>query len=236
MGAKRQRTRAPGRPWAFKWSATDGGVVWKARVIEEWVAAYRLVPGTDGLPVVAELRIHPSEPGPHNIDQWSGNPESVPAGGLTARLLRRVPLGRESLELRDVIEKFRAEGFTDQMVDRLLGQHGMSVRGFLRKAPSRPGRRGRDDVYYAELALQYRKAIDRNSTTPVLDVAKELEWSPAKVRDAIHDARRRGLLTSSGPGRPGGELTPKAQAVLKDRLRRGTRGSEARGRKGRRKS
>jgi hypothetical protein len=34
------------------------------------------------------------------------------------------------------------------------------------------------------------------------------------VRDLLHEARRLGLLSSTGQGRSGGELTPKALAIL----------------------
>src|SRR5206468_7813862 len=70
--------------------------VWvEAAVNDQWMAAYRLVPGQHREPVIAELRIFPRErmngrpPG-----RWSaavlGIEANVPEGGISADLVRRV--------------------------------------------------------------------------------------------------------------------------------------------------
>ena len=56
--------------------------------------AYRLLQH-GGYPVIAELRLFPSETPKRGAGKWSGRIASVPTGGITARLLRSVPLGSD---------------------------------------------------------------------------------------------------------------------------------------------
>jgi hypothetical protein len=51
----------------------------------------------------------------------------------------------------------------------------------------------------------------------VADVARKRRKDAGWARSAVHEARERGLLTRSMWGSPGGELTPKAEALLKKR-------------------
>jgi hypothetical protein len=80
------------------------------------------------------------------------------------------------------------------------------------------GRRGRSDLFYAEIASAYVSlAADRAPIQRLRDRLEEEEglyFAEATVRDFVNQARRRGLLTPSPPGRPGGELTTKAQELL----------------------
>lgn len=52
------------------------------------------------------------------------------------------------------------------------------------------------------------------STRPVADLAAGMALSRERVRDLLHEARRRGFLTSAPRGRPGGSVTEKARALL----------------------
>lgn len=91
----------------------------------------------------------------------------------------------------------------------------------------RPGRRGRTDSYYLVWAVAYVERLAAGSRRPVKDLTERPPkvirgyvsdgeaTSEATVRDIIHQARVRGLLTGSPAGRPGGELTPKATQMLK---------------------
>jgi hypothetical protein len=77
----------------------------------------------------------------------------------------------------------------------------------------RPGRKGRPDVFYAELAKKYVELLEGTST-PTKDLAERLGYSPSSVRDFLHQARRRELLSPAVKGMAGGELTNKAMWLL----------------------
>jgi hypothetical protein len=140
----------------------------------------------DGQPVVEALVIRPSE--------------SLPPGGLTMRRMRSIRLGDLVKEARDRVFHF-AVPENEETADYM---------GFLKREP-RPGRRGRQDAFYASVALDYVSA----GTTPVKDMAKRRHLSQARVRDLVHEARRRELLSrSAGRGRAGGSLTEKAKSIL----------------------
>jgi hypothetical protein len=49
----------------------------------------------------------------------------------------------------------------------------------------------------------------------VADLASDYHLSRAQIRNLLHEARIRDLLTSAGRGRAGGELTTKAIGLLK---------------------
>ncbi|MGH9380853.1 MAG: hypothetical protein ACRD2Z_09610, partial [Thermoanaerobaculia bacterium] len=82
--------------------------------------------------------------------------------------------------------------------------------------PKRPrrGPKGWPDEDYARLADAYLKACESGSRSPVADVAAERGMTADALRQALHRARRRGLLTRQTTGRAGGELTPRARALL----------------------
>ncbi len=52
------------------------------------------------------------------------------------------------------------------------------------------------------------------SSSPTMDLAREMNINPSQARDMLHEARRRKLLTKTQRGRAGGELTEKALTVL----------------------
>jgi hypothetical protein len=79
----------------------------------------------------------------------------------------------------------------------------------------RPGRRGRSDLFYAEVAARYVE-FTRSSSTATKDLAGALQSSPSSARDLLSEARRRNLLTRPPvKGRQGGELTEKAIEILR---------------------
>jgi hypothetical protein len=122
----------------------------------------------------------------------------VPAGGLAARHLRRIP--------------FR------QRPPALITEGWRRIRAELRQVYRRQRTQERGDVRLAHVAKLYVEALQRGSRTQVVDVARQLGVPAAHVRDAVSAARRRGLLTATrSQGVPGGELTAKAQALLDQR-------------------
>jgi hypothetical protein len=108
---------------------------------------------------------------------------------------------------------------------QLLQPRGIKLGSEMRRR--RPGRAGRSDSFYLAWAVGYVERLGAGSRRPVKDLAEHPPkiirgyisdgnlTSEATVRDIIHQARERGLLTRSPAGRPGGELTPKAKQILK---------------------
>jgi hypothetical protein len=127
----------------------------------------------------------------------------VPAGGLTARQLRRATLGdltrRLGVGLMGNLLAATAPDTTHLADDD--------------QAQPRPGRAGRDDHFYAVWAARY---AERTAYTPrpIAELAEQTDRPIARVREYIAEARRRGLLTATTPGRSGGQLTDKAHALL----------------------
>ena len=168
----------------------------------------------EGQRVVATLTICPAPGPPVNgvrPGRLLGNrPEDgpVPVGGVTARLLRTVKVGKNA---DPVLEDYR------QWVEEWFGE---DARGeFDDHTPSsgtRPRRNRRpDDRYYAKLAREYA-ALAEMSTRPTTDLAKFRGESIERIRSHVHLARANGFLTDApGPGKAGGKLTPKAENVLK---------------------
>jgi hypothetical protein len=100
--------------------------------------------------------------------------------------------------------------------------------GAIEDAPRQAGQRRRRDrgfiALVAHLYLQ-RVKVGRSEPQagrlhPVKDVAAELGYSTAHIRDLVRQARTDGLLTPTTPGKAGGELTPEGRAWLDDYKRR----------------
>ncbi len=123
-------------------------------------------------------------------------PVSVPPGGLTARNLRRIPFGRHS---------------SPGLLNLIHAGAGRIVKSYGRR-----GRLGPGNARLARIASLYVEALNRRSRTQNVDVARQLKMEGSQVRDAIHLARQKGLLSSTRQrGVPGGELTPKAVELLR---------------------
>lgn len=86
----------------------------------------------------------------------------------------------------------------------------------------RPGRKGHNDYWYACLALDYVDAFARKPRAPIIELCKTIEpkqlagiGGQKAIKNRLTEARKRGLLTASPKrGKAGGELTPKAVALL----------------------
>jgi hypothetical protein len=73
---------------------------------------------------------------------------------------------------------------------------------------------GRDDLFYARLAAEYVQRLAAGSMSPVKDIARRRDKKQAHVRDWLHEARVRNLLSKSHPGERDGTLLPRAQDIL----------------------
>lgn len=190
-----------------------------------WIYEQRLT-RQDGAWVVAELRVFP-ESSQERSSMWDKDQVTVsnvsaelPRGGLTARLLREVRFGRgphsSLVELDTAFMNYvtaRQQRIAAEQRERRANERLLST-----AAPV--AARMKRDIALAETAKLYVEARRRGSRHPNLEVARVLKMKPEQVRDAIHRARTRGLLTSDGLKRQGaakGELTKKAEALLANR-------------------
>lgn len=193
-----------------------------------WRAAFRMrVQG--GAPVVAEVRVFPAPQerriNGHNLvaGEWEaevgGARAPAPAGGLSARVLRRVALQdalRLTMEKIAEIREHVGEEEADQFlagwgVDKLAG---WGLDKLATEASRRPGPAGRSDRFYAEVANAYVQIAAQPH--PVETLAGSMGRPTSHVRQLLNTARERGLLSAAPRGRAGGELTEKALAVLRD--------------------
>jgi hypothetical protein len=132
---------------------------------------------------------------------------------LTARLLREIPFGAVDAVARahmawwwHEFDKGRTEAARTAypLLDESI--EAIDVR--------RPGRRGRPDIEYAELALDYVKWLDAPDSGSLEIFAKSKFLSVSQIRNLLYEARQRDLLSKAPPGKPGGMLTNKALALL----------------------
>ena len=108
----------------------------------------------------------------------------------------------------------------------VLGRRGYSLAMIVTGRPdSKPGRRGRSDLFYAEIGDAHAAMIERGSRKPNVELAELLASSWEKpvaaeqVRDWLHAARSRRIVRRK-PG-PTWGLTEKGERVLNE-----TKGSE----------
>jgi hypothetical protein len=213
----------------FLWAEFGAPVheVWVESPLDsEWVAAFRLFE-QEGQIVIGELRIHPAEEKHAKPGRWSAETErlgisaQVPEGGLTARKLRQVRFDatrdfiREALaEVRKRQRREKDPAFAKATAEMLASFGGVYDVETVKRRP-KSGRRPWPDEEYAGLAARYVGKVQSGSARPIAELAKELHYSPARIRQALLTARRRGLLTDTRRGRAGGELTGKALAILR---------------------
>lgn len=158
-----------------------------------------------GFAVEAAVVVHPS------LGRWMREgkpPRDASAPPVTARFLRRVPVGEiQDIARRAILEKGGLVA-SPETVERWS-------RAF--QEVKRPGRAGRDDRAYAEVASLYVAKLETGPRTALRDLARELNYNDSQVRNMLYTARRRGLLTAALPGRAGGHLTEKAFTLLEPR-------------------
>lgn len=125
----------------------------------------------------------------------------MPSGGITTRLLRDLHTGELIAALRAAARQAKRYVGVEVKIEK----------------PNRVGRRGREDLYYAEVAAAYVDALG-NTPHAAAHVASANHLSPSQLRNLLTAARKRGLLTDAPKGRPGGELTPLAKRLLSESM------------------
>lgn len=165
---------------------------------------------------------------PMRATPWSADANDVPPGGIPGRLMRAINpgqllflAGKCAAELAPSMSA-AAEHFADS--DPGLSSFYRTVvdRGQALASPAkRTGRRGNGIDHYLLWAVRYHEKTAAGVAHPIKELADEHDETTTNyVRDTITDARRRyGLLTTSGQGRAGGQLTPLALDLIAERTR-----------------
>ena len=198
-----------------------GPVVGAVDLDNGYRVAVRVVP-KDGNPVVAEVRLYPSEPKAPAWGSWSGEPESVRGRGLSPTSIRDIRFGEIFTE---VLRRIRSpEAFSDtrlgydwmDWVD-VLTSGGFDTTKMDKVEPAR-GRPPLADEELALVALRYDRAmvegvnpirfiIDQSGLDPVLD--------RGRTTQRVSKARKRGFLSPApAKGVKGGEITADGLKVL----------------------
>jgi hypothetical protein len=145
--------------------------------------------------------------------------EEIPAGGLVSRLLRQIPVHAHVRAIaermqrpyqRQTLEVLFAETEVEGALDAMLA-------GPRAPASPRRGRRPVAEETLLQVAAAYSEATKAGSPRPVEEAAARLAMTMPRARDYVHRARGRGFLTPAEWGRSGGQLTPKAHALLRPR-------------------
>lgn len=143
------------------------------------------------------------------IDEDDGH--ETPGKGISATLIRNLPW-TQLLEMcrRSAIAAADSNKGLSEWMD-----HDLPDIESIQGAVVRPGRAGRDDLFYAQIANTYLELIEEGDLRPIDTIASLEQYSRDTVAGWIKTARKRGLL-SSPPGRrvAGGDLTEKAKRIL----------------------
>jgi hypothetical protein len=201
-------TKTPRREWDPQRNIleTPLGNGW---MVQEWFEVQ------DGRRIVAMLTICPAPPsGRVRAGRRLGErpPDApVPAGGITARLLRLVHVGGSTAE--PVIADYRRwikQQFGADALARLDARRGRPARHRKKAVRNRRAR----DRFYAELARDYVALHDSGHRSPTATLAAMRDVTIEKMRSHIHLARANGLLSDTVRGKRGGTLTRKALDAL----------------------
>lgn len=167
----------------------------------EWTAEAEITL-EEGVWTVSSLRVVP-----RSAEWRDGVPHLVPGGtppgGITQTLLRRIAPSEiapavAAVKLNDgrrLVDFTEGEGTSQSMRRR------------------RPAKTRLRELDYAIWAERYVEACV-TSRRPIEALAKSHAFSKTHVRDIVARARDLSLLTRPPAGKAGGELTPKARALL----------------------
>jgi len=204
----------PLTPGRFRLSQVHVENVWVMSDLGNgWVVAYRLVAQGSNF-VIGEVRVYPLETqamlnlktgrtraSPVDAAWWSGNVKgvraSVPPGGISSRILKRVTVGAHITDAREVFKQLdaraRTKGRASSVLEAIASRYGVTdLRRPQRIGSSESGPRGLPRSVYVRTAQAYLAHL--KGGRPVQDAARELGETPQKVRDRILRARRMGIL------------------------------------------
>ena len=143
-------------------------------------------------------------------------PRAVP---LTAHLFQHVPLGALERVARAWITDFMAEWAKAVQSSAAPMNPGLQNWYDQFTEAGRVNREDRSerDERIAKLSKRYVETLDFPQQADLL--AREFDYSRQSIPKVIAEARRRGLLTPTIKGRPGGQLTAKTLAILNEQPR-----------------
>lgn len=127
---------------------------------------------------------------------------------VTSRQLRAVPLGELSAVAR--------QRLLDHLEDSPAWVTSPKLRRDLRTRAGARRKDPPDNAFLATIARDYIAASMEDPATALKEVGKMRGYAPGTVRAFRDQARKRGLYQSHGRGKPGGRLTPKGRAALKE--------------------
>ena len=198
------------------------GVRATLRTQSGWRVTARVCP-VDGRPVVFELHV--------DSPLADTAPEVTKAGrrqavGIDTDVLREIRMGTLSKAAADWISN---QQWLASQHDNLTALHirasGFGPDGTRPRKPGKPGPAPTPDAEVMRFVVAWDEACkrgDRNPTAALEKIAPKGSKNPTAYANMMkRKARERGLLTSPGQGRTGGELTPKARALLAGQTPRG---------------
>lgn len=142
--------------------------------------------------------------------------KETPPGGLSARLLRDKVHFKPALDTFTDIAGYAKKG---KYLDRSAFTPAQA-KALQEEAKRRPGRVGRDERFWAEIADAYVAALA--FPNPIKHLHEQMpDLKPSQIRDLIHRARYKAFLTDSTRGKAGGELTDKSKKLLGRKGRKG---------------
>jgi hypothetical protein len=169
----------------------------------EWAVAYT-VTERDGIPIIDEVRVAPAANIFAPVPRRGMGPPRYSPGGVTATLLRLVPMDR-SIIARAMQAAVGVRGnplFSDLAIEN--GRRSRGVR--------------HDERFLAAIAAGYVELLptsgDVYGDLRGLLAERNIHYGREGVRELVRKARERGLLTSAPKGRAGGALTPRAVSLL----------------------
>jgi hypothetical protein len=129
-------------------------------------------------------------------------PDDLPPGGIGVGFWRSIPIGRLAAEAVDAINASQ-----EDWIDEVYRERDKVSEAF----KQRPGPEGHPLYLYALLAQHYVMQWQVGDRKAAEATANWYGMKRATFARRLHEARRRGLLTSEGKGSAGGQLTALAQ-------------------------
>lgn len=136
----------------------------------------------------------------------------VPVGAIIASARTWAGMAARSRAHRDAQDS--AGGDEVRFAELLAEGQPAEIQQWAALVTARTGVRGKDDRVFAEVANQYVLLVGAGERAPLKKLAEVLHVSRSRARNVVLEARKRGLLTETKPGRAGGDLTAKARRLL----------------------
>jgi len=223
----------PRRRLGTRWDVVEyDDETWLEKHLAGWTTAIRVV-SQEGHPVVAEVRVFPSDTSPNRVPGTWDDRLPIPKGGIRDKTMKqaKVPtmLTRTRALLADMAQSIppsqlkRALKHSDPyLIDSDLigaGFFAIGLAGVRSPSHDHPGRGGNDPAHEDLLyfVIEYIKRHEDGQHDAVNAIAESL-WPGKDRREQVgrrlDRARRLGLITRPPLGKVGGELTDKGRQAL----------------------